>query len=84
MRLVDNPDANYYAYPLDLCAEVSEHLIVTKVYQLPSAAHDRIHDDSRPYDHSKIHPTDASEYHPSLRPAPRTSTKPYHVLQPEG
>lgn len=84
MRLIDNPDTNYYAYPLDLCAEVSEHLKVKKVYQLPSAAHDRIHDDAQPYDRRKIHSTDASEYHPSLRQAPRTSTKPYQVFQPEG
>jgi hypothetical protein len=35
MRLSENADANYYAYPLDICAEVSEMLQVTKVYRLP-------------------------------------------------
>ncbi|KAA8643497.1 amine oxidase [Aspergillus tanneri] len=84
MRLIDNPDANYYAYPLDLCAEVSEHLKVTKVYRLPSSKNDRIHNDSQPYDHRKVHSIEASEYHPSLRPPPRTTTKPYQVVQPEG
>ncbi|KAJ6150626.1 hypothetical protein N7471_001825 [Penicillium samsonianum] len=84
MRLVDNPDANYYAYPLDLCAEVSEQLKVTKVYHLPSSESERVHEETRPYDSCKIHSTAMSEYHPSLRPPPRTTTKPYQVVQPEG
>ncbi|KAE8382291.1 copper amine oxidase [Aspergillus bertholletiae] len=84
MRLLDNPDANYYAYPLDLCAEVSEQLQVTKIYQLPSSVDEYIHDHPKPYDQRKIHSTEASEYHPSLRSSPRTTTKPYQVVQPEG
>ncbi|KAJ5525135.1 hypothetical protein N7494_011785 [Penicillium frequentans] len=84
MRLSDNPDANYYAYPLDLCAEVSEQLQVTKIYHLPSSEDDRVSEDARPYDHNKVNSADLSEYHPSLRPPPRTSTKPYHVVQPQG
>ncbi|KAJ5672169.1 hypothetical protein N7507_001296 [Penicillium longicatenatum] len=84
MRLSENPDANYYAYPLDLCAEVSEQLQVTKIYHLPSSEDDRIFEDARPYDHNKVHSPDLSEYHPSLRPPSRTSTKPYQVVQPQG
>ncbi|KAF9891684.1 hypothetical protein FE257_003696 [Aspergillus nanangensis] len=84
MRLLQNKDANYYAYPLDLCAEVSEQLQVTKIYHLPSAKDERIREDAKPFDHRKIHSTAASEYHPSLRPAPRTTVKPYQVVQPEG
>lgn len=84
MRLLDHPDANFYAYPLDLCAEVSEQLQVTKVYHLPSSEDDRIRPDAQPYDHDKVHPTAMSEYHPDLRPPPRTTTKPYQVVQPEG
>ncbi|KAJ5807883.1 hypothetical protein N7474_009152 [Penicillium riverlandense] len=84
MRLLDNPDANYYAYPLDICAEVSESLAVTKIYHLPSSENEGIRQDARPYDQRKVHPTERSEYHPSLRPSPRTTTKPYHVVQPEG
>jgi primary-amine oxidase len=84
MRLVDNPEANYYAYPLDLCAEVSEQLNVTKVYYLPSSESDSVHKEPRPYDFCKLHSPDMSEYHPSLRPPPRASTKPYQVIQPEG
>ncbi|KAE8155154.1 copper amine oxidase [Aspergillus avenaceus] len=84
MRLLDNPDANYYAYPLDVCAEVSEKLKVTKVYRLPSSPHERIHDEGTPYDHRKFHSPASSEYHPSLRPSARTTTRPYHVVQPEG
>lgn len=84
MRLLDNPDANYYAYPLDLCAEVSEALKVTKVYHLPSAESERMREEPRPFDRRKIHSTVSSEYHPDLRPPPRASTKPYQVVQPEG
>jgi primary-amine oxidase len=84
MRLIDNPDANYYAYPLDLCAEVSEKLEVTKIYYLPSAENDQIRDDPRPFDQRKIRDTADSEYHPDLRPPPRQTTKPYQIIQPEG
>ncbi|CAG8243633.1 unnamed protein product [Penicillium salamii] len=83
MRLVDNPDANYYAYPLDVCAEISEELEVTKIYQLPSGPDDRIHDKPKPFDRRKIHGAE-TEYSPGLRPSPRTTTKPYQVVQPEG
>ncbi|OQE24720.1 hypothetical protein PENSTE_c007G01158 [Penicillium steckii] len=84
MRLLNDPDANYYAYPLDLCAEVSENLQVTKIYHLPSSETETIRENAQPFDDRKVQPTEMSEYHPSLRPAPRTTTKPYQVIQPEG
>ncbi|KAI7370811.1 putative copper amine oxidase [Hortaea werneckii] len=84
LRLLENPNANYYAYPLDLCAEVSEQLKVTKVYRLPTTADERIHNEERPFDRRREHPAAISEYHPDLRPDPRSTTKPYHVLQPDG
>lgn len=84
MRLLDSPDANYYAYPLDLCAEVSESLQVTKIYRLPSSEDERVTEEGRPFDHGKVHSTEFSEYHPTLRPPPRTTTKPYQVVQPQG
>lgn len=84
LRLVDNPDANYYAYPLSLCAEVSEQLKVTRIYHLPSTADDGIQETSKPFDQQKLHSPTSSEYHPSLRPPPRTTTKPLQVVQPEG
>ncbi|KAJ5280673.1 hypothetical protein N7478_006045 [Penicillium angulare] len=83
MRLVDDIDANYYAYPLDVCAEVSEELKVTKIYQLPSSPEERIHKEPKPFDRRKIHGAEV-EYSPGLRPSLRTTTKPYQVLQPEG
>ncbi|KAJ9625187.1 hypothetical protein H2204_010574 [Knufia peltigerae] len=84
LRMFQNPDANYYAYPLDVCAEVSEQLVVTKVYRLPTRPDERIHMADRPFDRRKIHPKVMSEYHPGLRPSPRTTLKPYQVVQPEG
>lgn len=63
---------------------MSEDLEVTKVYRLPSSANEQIHNEICPFDRQKIHATEASEYHPDLRPSPRTTTKPYQVVQPEG
>lgn len=86
MLLVDNADANYYAYPLDICAEVSEELKVTKIYQLPSSPDYRIGVGvglSKPSDGRKTHGAEA-EYSPGLRPSPQTTTKPYQVVPPEG
>ncbi|KAJ4289022.1 hypothetical protein N0V90_011364 [Kalmusia sp. IMI 367209] len=84
LRLLEHQDANYYAYPLDICAEISEELEITKVYRLPSSSDEKIHNETRPFDRRKVHSTTESEYHPDLRPSPRNSTKPYQVVQPEG
>lgn len=85
MRLLDHADANYYAYPLDIFAEMSSDLKVLQVHRLPSGEHDRIAPDGanvKKFDQRKIHST--SEYHPDLVSEHRTSTKPLHVAQPEG
>ncbi|KAF2193869.1 copper amine oxidase [Zopfia rhizophila CBS 207.26] len=82
MRLSNNPDANYYAYPLDVVAEVSDSLDVTKIYRLPSGANEQMNNDKKQFDHNKIHTS--SEYHPDLTHGRRTTTRPLHVSQPEG
>ncbi|GAB7354186.1 hypothetical protein MBLNU459_g4738t2 [Dothideomycetes sp. NU459] len=85
MRLDKNPDANYYAYPLDIFAEMNSDLEVIQVYRLPSGEHDRLSTDSsksKKFDRRKIHQT--SEYYPNLVPDHRISTKPLHVMQSEG
>ncbi|KAJ6779550.1 hypothetical protein PWT90_05174 [Aphanocladium album] len=84
MRLLESADANYYAYPLDVCAEVSESLQVVKIYRLPTKPSDRINQEKKEYDRRKMHSAETSEYHPDLRPSPRTTTKPYQVVQPDG
>lgn len=84
LRLLESPEANYYAYPLDVCAEASENLKITRVYRLPTKTHERINNEQKPFDRRRIHSAAASEYHPDLRPSPRTTTKPYQVVQPEG
>ncbi len=43
-----------------------------------------MHDEARPFDRRRIHAATESEYHPSLRPPPRTTTKPLLVAQPQG
>lgn len=81
--MTSNQDSNYYAYPLNLCAEVSETLHVSRIYHLPSSASQKIHSQTTPFDTRKLQPS-TSEYHPSLRPSPRTSTKPLDITQPDG
>jgi primary-amine oxidase len=84
MRLLSSRDANHYAYPLDLCAEISENLTISKIYRLPSSEDERIHHERRPFDRSRIHSAAQSEYHPSLREGYRSTTKPLQIVQPEG
>jgi primary-amine oxidase len=83
MRLLDHPDANHYAYPLDLCVEMSGSAEVLKIYYLPASMSDGIATKATPYDRSKIFSAEI-EYHPDVAPPRRTTTKPYHVSQPEG
>ncbi|EKG20927.1 Copper amine oxidase [Macrophomina phaseolina MS6] len=82
MRLSSHLDANYYAYPLDLCAEVSETLRVVKLYRLPSGVDEEINNIRKAFDTQKLHVS--SEYHPDLAQERRTTTRPYHVSQPDG
>lgn len=82
MRLSPHLDANYYAYPLDVCAEVSEALKVVKLYRLPSSAEEGISNVKKDFNSQKVHAS--SEYHPDLAQERRTTTRPYHVSQPEG
>jgi len=79
MRLSADPDANYYAYPLDIVAEMDAEMELIKVYTLPGT--DTAAGASE-FDRRRIHTT--SEYHPNLVTDRRTTTKPYHVSQPEG
>lgn len=86
MRVAKDPDANYYAYPLHLCAEMStETMEVIQIFHLPLSGDE---DDQKekplePFNEQNIHTS--SEYHPNFSTSgTRTTTKPYHVQQPEG
>lgn len=83
MRLISHPDANHYAYPLDLCVEMSGDARVLKIYYLPQGTSNEISDKATPFDRRKIHDS-SIEYHPDLVDNHRSTTKPYHVSQPEG
>jgi primary-amine oxidase len=85
MRLSSHGDANHYAYPLDICVEMTDDLRVIGILTLPSGEHDVMKPASegvKPFDRRKIHST--SEYIPDLVEERRTTTKPYHVVQPDG
>lgn len=57
---------------------------MTKVYHLPTTSSEEVRLEARPFDRRKLHSLEASEYHPDLRPPPRTTTKPLQIVQPEG
>ncbi|KAJ4298381.1 hypothetical protein N0V88_003411 [Collariella sp. IMI 366227] len=84
MHLSSDSDANHYAYPLDIVAEMSDDLKVVNVFLLPSMVKEQCIAVGRikEFDRRKIH--QGSEYYPTLNTQQRTSTKPYHVSQPEG
>lgn len=86
MRIGSHRDANHFAYPLDICAEMSGEREVLKIIRLPSGDGDRAEFDAtgpgKKFDRRKIH--GSSEYHPELVGKARDSTKPYIVQQPEG
>ncbi|KAF9886316.1 hypothetical protein FE257_011575 [Aspergillus nanangensis] len=86
MRLGGHGDANFYAYPLDICVEMSG-LEVKRVLSLPMGEHDRTGEvrdiGVKPFDRKKIH-REENEYHPDLQTERRTTTMPYQVVQPKG
>jgi hypothetical protein len=78
-------DANHFAYPLDICAQMNGEYQVVKVFTLPSAEGDRMVEwtgTGKKFDRRKIH--SSSEYHPDLQKERRTTTTPYQVVQPDG
>jgi primary-amine oxidase len=84
MKLNSHPDANHYAYPLDLCVEMSGVPDVLKIFYLPFGTANDISTTARPFDRqNKVHDSSV-EYHPDLVETHRTTTKPYHVSQPQG
>lgn len=83
MKLIDHPDANHYAYPLDLCVEMSGDARVLKIFYLPYGTSNDISTSAQAYDQKKVHGAEI-EYHPDLLKNQRTTTKPYRVSQPEG
>lgn len=85
MRLSTHMDANHFAYPLDICAQMNSEYKVTKIFTLPSAESDSMVEwdgTGKKFDRRKIHIT--SEYHPDLQMERRETTTPYQVVQPNG
>jgi primary-amine oxidase len=81
LRLIDHPDANYYAYPLSLCAEVSDDLKILAIFHLPLHAGEHSGGHGKAFDPQCIQRS--SEYHPDLC-THRNTTKPLLIHQPQG
>jgi primary-amine oxidase len=86
MRIGNHLDSNHFAYPLDICAELSGDRKVRSIMWLPSGEGERAQEAgagySKKFDKRKIHK--GSEYHPELREQTRETTKSYIVQQPDG
>jgi primary-amine oxidase len=86
MRIGKHLDSNHFAYPLDICAEMSGDRKVLKIIHLPSGEMDRAQSGDavkrKKFDRRKIHV--GSEYHPDLVGGTRQTTKPLIVQQPQG
>ncbi|KAK3331265.1 copper amine oxidase [Apodospora peruviana] len=82
LRVSADPDANFYAFPLPLSVEMSSGLEVAHIFHLPLSDDDETDQPLKRFDHNNIH--SSSEYHPNLSSSRRATTKPYHVVQPEG
>ena len=85
MRVSNHGDANHYAYPLDICVELSPEKKVVKVFRTPTSDSARMTAAGtvdKKFDRRRLH--DSSEYHPELQQDRRTPTNPYIVSQPEG
>jgi primary-amine oxidase len=87
MRIGNHLDSNHFAYPLDLCVEMSgDRTTILKITRLPSGEDETESVASlgsgKKFDRRKLHGT--SEYHPDLVGETRKTTKPYIVQQPEG
>lgn len=86
MRIGSHLDSNHFAYPLDICAELSGDRKVLSIMWLPSGEGERAQEAgagySKKFDRRKIRR--GSEYHPELREQTRETTKPYIVQQPDG
>jgi primary-amine oxidase len=86
MRIGNHLDSNHFAYPLDICAELSGDRKVQSIMWLPSGEGEQAQEAgagySKKFDRRKIHR--GSEYHPELREQTRETTKPYIVQQPDG
>jgi primary-amine oxidase len=57
-RPTEHPEANYYAHPPDLFAEMSGDLKALKTYRLSSGEHDSIRTDpqsGKTYHRTKVH-----------------------------
>jgi primary-amine oxidase len=84
MRIGNHLDSNHFAYPLDICAELSGDRKVQSIMWLPSGEGERAQEAgagySKKFDRRKIHR--GSEYHPELREQTRETTKSYIVKQP--
>lgn len=80
----NSPDSNHYSFPLDfmvivdLCA-----MKVKRIVRLPLGSDEKVTSGSDVI-HRRTNPAEAEYVHELQNNPPRTTLKPYQVLQPEG
>jgi primary-amine oxidase len=86
MRVSNHLDSNHFAYPLDICAEMSADRKVVSIMRLPSGESDRAQTiestTTKKFDRRKLH--SSSEYYPELIDGSKRTTEPYIVQQSNG
>ncbi|KAM0549218.1 hypothetical protein ACHAPJ_009528 [Fusarium lateritium] len=81
----NDPDSCHYSFPLDfmvivdLCA-----MKVKKVLRLPLGPDQTTTEVNSPVPHRRTNPVEAEYTHRLQKQSPRTTMKPYQVIQPEG
>jgi primary-amine oxidase len=87
MRNPDNndPDSNHYCFPLDFMVIVDlSTMEVKRIVRFPLGSDQAVTEVGSDVPHRRTKPHEAEYDHRLQKNPPRTSLKPYQVIQPEG
>ncbi|KAK2594967.1 hypothetical protein QQS21_007325 [Conoideocrella luteorostrata] len=81
----NDPDSCHYSFPLDFMVVVDMAAMkVKKILRLPLGPDQKTTELGTPVPHRRTNPVEAEYTHRLQKNAPRTTVKPYQVVQPEG
>ncbi|GME35831.1 Copper amine oxidase [Neofusicoccum parvum] len=81
----NDPDSNHYAFPLDFMVIVDlSTMKVKRIVRLPLGVDDSVTPLGSDVPYPKVNPVEPEYAHHLQKAPPRTTLKPYQVVQPEG
>lgn len=81
----NSPDSNHYSFPLDFMVIVDLcKMEVEKIIRLPLGSDQSATAVGSPVPHRRTNPVEPEYDHRLQKNPPRSTLKPYHVIQPEG